>query len=118
MCASSLLASTYGDADLMNTQQQHGASPHSSSRGGLSKQSSQATAILDNQPAVLVHQRGGGILAAQHRQQGEQVLQLTARPPRGNSQPHRRPSEDSPAPDKPLHEASPVGVGCACLPVG
>jgi hypothetical protein len=81
MCASSLLASTYGDANVMNTQQQHGASPHSSSRSGPSKQSGQATAILDQQHAVLVHQRGGGILAAQHRQQ----LQLPARPPRGDS---------------------------------
>jgi hypothetical protein len=55
MCASSLLASTYGDANMMNTQQQHGESPHSSSRGGPSKQSCQATTILDHQHPVLVH---------------------------------------------------------------
>jgi hypothetical protein len=47
-----------------NTQQQHGSSKHSSTRGRPSEPSGQATAVLDNQSAVLVHQCGGGVPAA------------------------------------------------------
>ncbi len=51
---------------------------------------------LYHQSTVLVHQRGGGFPAAEHRRQGVQVLQLPARSPEGDGQPLRRPGRGRP----------------------
>jgi hypothetical protein len=49
---------------------QHGASTAARGRSAGEHQSGQATVVLDRKSASLVHQRGGGVPATQHRRRG------------------------------------------------
>jgi hypothetical protein len=61
----------------------------------------------------LVHNSGRDVRAAGHCRREVPFLQLLARPPLGDSGPHRRPRRGCATPGEPLHRTPSPTVGCA-----